>query len=81
MWPLASLSLTNEPHLVNNKNKLDNETSESVDGSLWTKNFVKIYNENEKKFTNIPYSFFSSSKLVIIKKSKRKKEKKITLVS
>ena len=30
--------------------------SESVDGSLWTKNFVEIYNENEMKLTKIPYS-------------------------
>ena len=38
--------------------------SESVDRSLHTKNFVKIYNENETILTRIPYSFifFSSSK-------------------
>ena len=35
---------------MNNKKKLDSETSESVDGSLWTKNFLEIYNENEMKF-------------------------------
>ena len=41
--------------------------SESVDGSLRIKNFVKIYNENEKKLAKIPYSFFfSSSKCVKI---------------
>ena len=34
--------------------------SESVDGSLRTKKFVKIYNENETQLTNIPYSFFFS---------------------
>ena len=32
--------------------------SESVDGSLRTKKFVKIYNENETQLTNFPYSFF-----------------------
>ena len=41
--------------------------SESVGGSLQTKNFVKIYNEIETKLTKIPYSFFfSSSKCVKI---------------
>ena len=51
--------LTNLPHLVNNKKKhLDNETSESVDWSLWTEiNFIEIYNENETKLTKITYSF------------------------
>ena len=51
------------------KKTLDNEMSESVDGSLWTKNFVEIYNENETKLTKIPYSFFfffPSSKCVKI---------------
>ena len=51
---------------MNNKKKLDNEMSESVDGNLWTKNFVEIYNENKTKLTKIPYSFFSSSKCVKI---------------
>ena len=32
--------------------------SESVDGSLQTKNFTEIYNGNEMKLTKIPYSFF-----------------------
>ena len=81
---------------MNNQKKLDNETSESVDGGLPPKNFVKIYNENETKLTNILYSFFfffSSSKCVkiarlaiqqnpinkVIKESKRKNQKKITL--
>ena len=41
--------------------------SESVDASLWTKNFVKIYNKKETKLTIIPYSFFFlSSKCVKI---------------
>ena len=31
---------------------------QSVDESLWTKNVVPIYNENEMKLTKIPYSFF-----------------------
>ena len=31
---------------------------ESVDGSLWTKNFTEIYNEIEMTLTKIPYSFF-----------------------
>ena len=49
------------------KKKLDNERSESVNGSLQTKNFVEIYNENETKLTKIPYSlFFSFSKCVKI---------------
>ena len=43
---------------MNIKKKLDNETSESVDEGLQTKNFVEIYNENKMKLTNIPYSFF-----------------------
>ena len=42
---------------MNNKKKLNNETSESIDGSLQTKNF-EIYNEIETKLTKIPYSFF-----------------------
>ena len=29
--------------------------SESVDGSLRTKNFIEIYNKNEIKLTKIPY--------------------------
>ena len=47
---------------MNNKKtpkKLNNETSESIDGSLWTKNFVEIYDKIETKLTKIPYSFFS----------------------
>ena len=32
--------------------------SESVDGSMQTKNFIEIYNKNERKLTKIPYSFF-----------------------
>ena len=51
---------------MNNKKKLDNETSESVDGSLQTKSFIEIYKEIETKLTKIPYSFFSSSKCVKI---------------
>ena len=40
---------------------------EAVDGSLWTKNFVKIYNKNETKLRKILYAFsFSSSKYVKI---------------
>ena len=31
---------------------------QSVDGSLWTKNFIEIYNKIETKLTKIPYSFF-----------------------
>ena len=51
--------LTNLPHLVNNKKQqLDNETSESVDWSLWTEiNFIEIYNKNVTKLTKITYSF------------------------
>ena len=53
---------------MNNKKKLDNETSESVDGSLWTKNFLEIYNENEMKFLKdslfIFFFFFLTSKCV-----------------
>ena len=75
---------------MNNKKKLDNETSESIDGSLRTKNFVEIYNKNETKLTNIPYPIFfrlqNMSKLLdyqfngillikVIKESKRKKQK------
>ena len=40
--------------------------SESVDGSLQTKNFIEIYKENKSKLTKIPYSFFSSLKPVKI---------------
>ena len=41
--------------------------SQSVDGSLQTKNFVAIYNENEMKLTKILYSyFFPFSKFVKI---------------
>ena len=43
---------------MNRKKKLDNETSESVDGNLWTKIFVEIYNENKTKLAKISYSFF-----------------------
>ena len=47
---------------IKKTNKLDNEVSESVDGSLtkWKerKNFFEIYNENEMKITKIPRSFF-----------------------
>ena len=43
---------------MNNKKKLDNERSQSVDGSLWTKNIAAIYNENEMKLTKIAYLFF-----------------------
>ena len=32
--------------------------SESVDGSLWTKNFGEIYNEIEMKLTEILSLFF-----------------------
>ena len=54
---------------MNNKKKLDSETSESVDGSLWTKNFLEIYNENETKFLKdslFIFFFFLTSKCVII---------------
>ena len=51
---------------MNNKEKLGNEMSESVDESLQTKNFVEIYNEIETKLTKIPYSFCLSSKCVKI---------------
>ena len=40
--------------------------SESVDGSLRTKNFVEIYKEIETKLTKIPYSFFFAFKCVKI---------------
>ena len=47
---LSLTHLTNLPHLVNNKKKLDNEMSESVDGSLQTeKTYNEIYNENKTK--------------------------------
>ena len=52
---LSLAHLTNLPHLVNNKKKLDNEMSESVDGSLRTeKTYNEIYNENKTKSTKIP---------------------------
>ena len=57
--------------------------SESVDGSLQSTKFVEIYNENKTKLTKIPYSFFFKGILLIkvIKKSKGKNKKKITLFS
>ena len=66
---LSLVPLTNLPRLVNNeKKKLDVDgTSESVDGSLWTKSFVKIYIENEAKLRKDSlFIFFSSSKCVKI---------------
>ena len=36
--------------------------SESVDGSLWTKNFVEIYNGIETKLNKDSLYIFSSSK-------------------
>ena len=68
----------------------------SVDESLWTKNYVEIYNKNETKLTEVPYSFFFlSSKRVKIarlaiqqnlinlsyQRIKKKESKKITLFS
>ena len=35
--------------------------SESVDGSLWTKNFIEIYKKIGMKSTKVLYSFFFSS--------------------
>ena len=73
---------------MNNKKKLDNETSESGDGSLRTKNFVEIYNENEKEFlihflrlqnVKIARLAIQWNPIKVIKKSKRKNQKKITL--
>ena len=56
---------------LNNDNetrkKLDNETSESVDGSLQSTKFVEIYNKIETKLTKIPYSFFVVVVVVVFK--------------
>ena len=67
--------------------------SESVDESLWTKNFVEIYSENETKLKKdslfIFFLFFFVCKtclqqnllIKVIKESKRTNQKKITLFS
>ena len=82
---LSLAPLKNQPRLVNNKKKeLDNETSESVDGSLQIK---KTSLKFIRKSTKIPYSFFylqNMSKLLdqqynrillILKSSKNQKER------
>ena len=82
---LSLARLKNQPRLVNNKEKeLDNETSESVDGSLQIK---KTSLKFIRKSTKIPYSFFylqNMSKLLdqqynrillILKSSKNQKER------
>ena len=77
---------------MNNKKKLCNETSESVDETSGIKTFVEIYNENKKKLQKTPAIFFcrlqNVSKsveykrilLIKVKESKKKKknQKKIT---
>ena len=38
---------------------MDNEMSDSVDGSLWTNNFVEIYNEIKTKKSHFFLNSFS----------------------